>query len=74
MSDTVREIAEKANMIVDGYAFTGFESGCRVLNINYPDSTMIIDSKGRVIETTMDDIEMDVVMELYDRNKEFMEE
>ncbi|MBR1523224.1 MAG: hypothetical protein IJ641_02085 [Lachnospiraceae bacterium] len=73
MSNAVKEIADNADMIVDGYAFTCIESGYRVMNIDYPDSTMIIDSKDRVIETTMDDIEIDVVMELYNRNKEFLE-
>ena len=31
MSEKTIQIAENADMIVDGYAFTGYESGCRVI-------------------------------------------
>lgn len=35
--DKIKEIADKADMIVNGYAFTRCAEGFRVLNLNRPD-------------------------------------
>ncbi len=70
----MREIADNANMIVDGYAFTAGESGCRIIDIENPDSAMVVNTEDEVIETTMDDIEIAIVMDLYKGNKRFMGE
>ena len=72
MSEKAIEIAEKANMIVDGYAFTSDAVGCRVIDLNNPDNAMVINVDNEVIETTMDDIEISIVLDLYKRNKSFM--
>lgn len=72
MSEAVREIADKADMIVDGYAFTNSEAGCRIIDLNNTHSAMVVDARDRVLETTMDDIEIGIVMDLYKRNKKFM--
>ena len=70
MSEKMIQIAENADMIVDGYAFTGYESGCRVIDLNDPVNAMVISGDDEVIETTMDDIEISIVLDLYKRNKE----
>ena len=72
MSEKTIQIAENADMIVDGYAFTGYDSGCRVIDLNNPVNAMVINGDDEVIETTMDDIEISIVLDLYKRNKVFM--
>ena len=73
MSEMLTDIADKANMIIGGYAFTSDEAGCRVIDLNNSDNAMVINSDDKVIETSMDDIEMAIVLDLYIRNKRFME-
>ena len=73
MSEKMLEIADNEDMIVDGYSFTKDEVGCRVIDLNNPDSAMVINSDDRVIETTMSDIEITIVLDIYKRNKVFME-
>lgn len=73
MQLNIKEIADKADMIINGYAFTKDQKLVRVLNLNYLNhSAVIYDDK--IIETNMDDIENEIVMDYYIRNKKFMEE
>lgn len=37
----VKKVADEADMIVNGYAFTQNEEGCRVLNLNRPDKSTV---------------------------------
>ena len=69
----VRPIAEAADMIVDGYAFTVRGDGIAVLNLNHPDRASFYSCEGELIETSMDDIELVIVREYFDRNREFLE-
>lgn len=66
-------VAEAADMIVDGYAFTVRDDGIAVLNLNHPDGASFYSLKGELIETSMDDIELVIVREYFDRNREFLE-
>ena len=66
-------VAEAADMIVDGYAFTVRDDGIAVLNLNHPDRASFYSLKGELIETSMDDIELVIVREYFDRNREFLE-
>lgn len=70
----ILKIAENADMIVNGYAFTRCEEGFRVLNLNRPDRAIVISIAGETLETTMDDIEIKIVKDYYQNNKKFMEE
>lgn len=72
MIDIMR-IADNADVIVNGYAFTADGNIIRVMNLNNPLSTAVIDSNDEVIETTMEDIELDIVMDIYSRSKCYME-
>ncbi len=69
----IKEIADKADIIVNGYAFTQDGEIIRVLNLNYINHAAVI-RDGRIVETNMDDIENEIVMDYYTRNKQFMEE
>lgn len=44
-------------MIIDGYAFSRFEGGYRVLNLNAPDKAAVFAADGSVLETTMNDFD-----------------
>ena len=68
-------IIENANMIVCGYAFTKSEDGnIRVLNIRPPYHALVISQEGDIYETSMDDIEIDIVLGYWRKNKKYMEE
>ena len=53
----IKTIADKADIIVNGYAFTCVGNCIHVLNLNCPDKAVVFSSDGEVLETTMDDIE-----------------
>ena len=59
--DKIKEIADKADMIVNGYAFTRENDQIRILNLNNLDKALVISEDGKVLETTMDDIEIRIV-------------
>lgn len=68
------EIADAADMIVNGYAFTKDGENIRVLNLNNPKKAVYLNKNGDVLETSMDDIELDIVSEYYQKNRECMED
>lgn len=71
----VMEIADKAKIIVNGYAFTELEDGMvSILNLNHPDCAMVVRRDGEIIETNMDPIEQQIVFELCRKNLQFMED
>lgn len=69
----IKEIADGADMIIIGYGFTNDKGWIRVLNLNYPNYAAVIYNE-KIVETNMDDIENEIVMDYYRNNKEFMEE
>ena len=69
----VKNIADKADMIVNGYAFTKEGDYIRVLNLNCLNHAAVI-YKNQVIETNMDDIEIQIVKDYYNGNKKYLEE
>ena len=70
----VEAVADKADMIVDGYAFTKSGNAVRVLNLNDTDKAAVLSLNGEMLETTMNDIELKLVMIYYNKNKQFLEE
>ena len=72
--DKIREIADKADMIVNGYAFTRCAEGFRVLNLNRPDRAVVFSNDGKVLETSMDDIEVRIAGDYLEKNRKFMED
>ncbi|MCC8098090.1 MAG: hypothetical protein LIO44_05985 [Eubacterium sp.] len=69
----IKVVADEADMIVNGYAFTKCDLGVRVLNLNNPVKAVVLDSNGKVVATSMDDIEISIVADYYERNKKFMD-
>ncbi len=72
--DKIKEIADRADMIVSGYAFTRENSQIRILNLNNTEKAMVISEDGKVLETTMDDIEIRIVLDYWEDDREFMED
>lgn len=66
-------IADSAEMIINGYAFIKAENNVKVINLNNPNKALLMDCTGDVLETSMNDIEIDIVLDYYHRNKKYME-
>ena len=65
-------IADNADMIVNGYAFTKSDANFRVLNLNRDNCACVVSASGEIIETSMDDIELSIVKDYFVRNKNFL--
>ena len=70
----ILKVADAANMIVNGYAFTEETGMIRVLNLKHPDRACVLTPNGEIAETTMDDIELSIVAGYYQKNKKYLEE
>lgn len=67
-------VAKDSDMIVNGYAFTKEDKNIRVLNLNKPEMAVVFDNNCKVLETSMSDIEIQIVTEYLLNNIEFMED
>ena len=70
----IKTIADKADIVVNGYAFTRKENSIHVLNLNCPDKAVVFDADGQVTETTMDDIELSIASRYLQQNLKYMED
>lgn len=68
----IKPIADKADIIVNGYAFTYEVDGIHVLNLNSPDKAVVFSADGEVLETTMDDIELSIASRYLQQNQKYM--
>ena len=73
MSLDIKDIADKADMIINGYAFTRDGEYIRILNLEHINHAAVI-FNNKIIETNMDDIEARIVLDYYNNNKQFMED
>ena len=70
----IQKIADNADMILAGYAFTKTEDGqIRVINLYNQEEACVLMPDGTMAETTMNDITLLKVQAYYLKNKEFME-
>lgn len=69
----IKNVADKADMIINGYAFTQENKYIRVLNLNQLNHAAVI-YNDKIVERNMDDIENQIVLDYYLNNKQFMEE
>ena len=73
--DEIKEISANAGMIVCGYAFTRMhDASIQVLQLQAPNHALVMSEKGEVMETSMDDVELDIVLGYWQRNRKYMEE
>lgn len=69
----IKTVADKADMIINGYAFTRKNDLIHVLNLNRPDKAVVFSLDGEVLETTMDDIELSIAIRYLHQNMKYME-
>lgn len=72
MTDTFKDVADAADVIYDGYAFTAQGDTVRIVNLFPPHHAMLIRPDGDVLETSMDDIEIQLVLGYYARASKYM--
>lgn len=72
--EEIRLICYNADMIVCGYAFTQEENSVRIVGLNKPHHALVISRNDEVLETTMDDVEISIVMRYWKRNQKHMED
>ena len=70
----IKSIADGADIIVNGYAFTRKDDCVHVLNLNSPDKAVVFSLDGEVLETTMDDIELSIASRYLKQNLKYMED
>ena len=74
MSETkLKQIADKADMIIRGYAFTREGDYVRVLDLSHGESSMVMSNDGTMLETNMDEIEQALVLNIWSRDAKYME-
>lgn len=68
-------ICSNADMIVCGYAFNRKEDNTiHVLQLRAPYHALVLSQEGEVLETSMDDVELDIVKGYWLKNQKYMEE
>ena len=70
----IKSIADKADIIINGYAFTRKDDCIHVLNLNCPNKAVVFNADGEVLETTMDDIELSIASRYLQENHKYMED
>lgn len=70
----IKNIADNADVIVNGYAFTRKDDGIHVLNLNSPGRAVVFNEQGNVLETSMDDIEISIASGYLQQNLKYMED
>lgn len=70
--DKIKAIADEADLIVNGYAFLKNDNSIKVINLRQTEKLTILDMDGLVIFTTMDEIEVDIVLDYYNRNRKYI--
>lgn len=70
----IKQIADEADVIIDGYAFSRYEQGFRVLNLNAPEKATVFSADGTVLETTMNDIELHIAQKHFSSILKYMED
>ena len=69
-----QEIADKADVIIRGYAVTKVESGYSVINLNKKNSAAVFSVDCEMLETNMDDIELNIARKYLQRAMLYMED
>ena len=74
-ANNIEQIASNAIMIVCGYAFMKMDnSNIRIVSLQAPHHALVISAEGEVLETSMDDVELEIVLGYWERNKKHMED
>ena len=66
------KIADAADLIVGGYAMMKHELGFRIVNLN-SGNALIVSKDSNILETSMEDLEVEVAIGYLKTNRSFME-
>lgn len=69
----VQEIADQADMIVDGYAYKVQDNYIEITDLSNITKTAVIQND-ELVESVMSDEEDNIVMKYYNRNKDLLKE
>ena len=70
-----KNIADEADVIIDGYAFIKKDEGrITVVNLNREGHAALVFPSGEVVESSMDEIELAIAMDYLTRAKAYMED
>lgn len=67
-----KEIADAANVIVNGYAMSRDGSNIRIVNLNSGHVTICSEDE-KILETSMDDIEATIALDRFRANRQFID-
>ena len=70
-AEKIKKIASNANFIVNGYAFVCENDNVRIINLNNTDKATVMKKDGYVLMTSMDDIEISIIQQYWEKNKQF---
>jgi hypothetical protein len=70
----IKTIADNADGIINGDAFTRKDDSIQVLHPNCPDKAVVFSADGEVLETTMDDIELSIASRYLQQTQKYMED
>lgn len=70
----IKMVADGADVILNGYAFTFSDSDIRVLNLEKPGKAAVYNRKCELLSTSMDDIELHIVGRYLSRSIGYMED
>lgn len=73
MSD-MKQIADAADVIIDGFATLKKDNEYTVVNLNQPGHSTVFKEDGTVIETSMDDIEITIAENYLRQSLKYIEE
>lgn len=73
--NNIREIADQADVIIDGYAVLKKENDeYAVVNLNRPGHAAVFKKNGTVVETSMDDIELSIAANYLTQSLKYISE
>jgi hypothetical protein len=70
----MKKIADKADMIVNGYAFFKKNNGITVMNLKVDNHSAFFSFDDELLESSMDPIEAVIAKDYLIKNKEFLED
>ena len=71
--DRKKEIADQAEVIINGYAVIKNDIGMLVVNLNADNASAVFDRNDEMLETSMDDIDLAIAHDYLIKSKKDME-
>lgn len=71
--DRKKEIADQAEVIINGYAVIKNDIGILVVNLNADNASAVFDRNDEMLETSMDNIDLAITHDYLIKSKKYME-